>query len=872
MADRNLQIKILTQLQDKLSGPLRQITGASGAAGKEMRELRAKLKDLEQTQKVIGQFRELSSKTRDTAAAMQAAQGRVADLARQMAAADKPSAKLRGEFTRATAESRKLKTAHTEQTHKLQEMRDKLSAAGISTSKLGGSERDLRSNIRQTNEQLEQQKTRLGQVAQQQRRLTEARERYSKAQQLASSMAVSGAAALATGSGALYAGARFMAPGIQFDSDMSQVQALMRLERDSAQLAALRAQARQLGADTMFSATDAAQGQGYLAMAGFSPQAILDAMPGLLDMAKAGGNELAETADIASNILTGFNIQASEMGRVGDVLVGAFTRSNTNLAMLGETMKYAAPIASSLGQDIETVAAMAGKLGDAGIQGGMGGTALRAILNRLSSPPKAAASALEELGISASTADGNLRPMPELLQEIYERTKDLGDTERAGLLKGLAGSQAVSALQILVQQAGTGELQKFIGVLRETQGEAAKTAAIMGDNLVGDLDELSSAWEDLAIQLQEQQDGVLRGTVVMLADIVGGVKNWIAANPQLTGTLVKAAAIMAVVIAAGGAITLALASIIGPLAMVRYGFAILGIRGGGLLRMLSALGSTVLPLVGKGLLFIGRALLMNPIGLAVTAIAGAAILIYKYWEPISEFFSGLWDKIAAVFKTALEAILAFMTGWWGNITAKFTDALDGIKSIVANAGTQLIDAFKNIGSQIMDGLIGGIKAKTGALKDSVTGMGSNAVGWFKDKLGIHSPSRVFMDLGGFVSEGAARGIQGKQRLLERAAQAMTATVLAAGGLSPAVAGIVQPPAIAFDPRPPIAATLSRAVAAPAAAAGAMASLGGDHIEIHIHAAPSQSAQDIAAAVRAELERRDRDRAARRRSSLSDYGA
>src|SRR3546814_15246707 len=111
-------------------------------------------------------------------------------------------------------------------------------------------------------------------------------------------------------------------------------------------------------------------------------------MPGLLDMAKAGGNELAETADIASNILTGFGISADQMGRVGDVLVGAFTRSNTNLAMLGETMKYAAPIASSLGQDIETVAAMAGKLGDAGIQGGMGGTALRAILNRLSADRK----------------------------------------------------------------------------------------------------------------------------------------------------------------------------------------------------------------------------------------------------------------------------------------------------------------------------------------------------------------------------------------------------------------------------------------------------------------------------------------------------
>src|SRR5690606_18284811 len=107
-------------------------------------------------------------------------------------------------------------------------------------------------------------------------------------------------------------------------------------------------------------------------------------------------------------------------------------RSNTSLQMLGETMKYAAPVAASVGQDIETVAAMAGKLGDAGIQGSMGGTALRAILNRLSAPPKAAAKALDKLGVSAVDAQGNLRDMPTVLQEIYEKTKNMGDAERAG--------------------------------------------------------------------------------------------------------------------------------------------------------------------------------------------------------------------------------------------------------------------------------------------------------------------------------------------------------------------------------------------------------------------------------------------------------
>src|SRR5690606_28696942 len=121
--------------------------------------------------------------------------------------------------------------------------------------------------------------------------------------------------------------------------------------------------------------------------------------------------------------------------------------------------------------------------GDAGIQGSMGGTALRAIINRLSAPPAAAAKALDKLGVSAADANGNMRDLPEVLSEIFEKTKDMGDTERAGLLKGIAGEEAVSALQVLVKQAGSGSLQDFIATLRETQGEAAETARVMSDNL-----------------------------------------------------------------------------------------------------------------------------------------------------------------------------------------------------------------------------------------------------------------------------------------------------------------------------------------------------------------------------------------------------
>src|SRR5690606_24620068 len=235
-----------------------------------------------------------------------------------------------------------------------------------------------------------------------------------------------------------------------------------------------------------------------------------------------------------------------------------------------------------------------------------------------SAPPAAAAKALDKLGVSAKDAQGNMRDMPSVLQEIYEKTKSMGNAERAGLLKAIAGEEAVAGMQVLVAQAGSGALQEFIGTLRETQGEAHRTAKVMGDNLVGDIDELSSAWEDLGIQRQEQQNGPLREVTQSLANVVGSVKSWIVENPKLAANIVKTAAGVGLLMAGMGGLTLAMASILGPFAMVRYGMMLFGIRGAGLASTLFNLGKTALPLVGKGILFIGRALAANPIGLAIT--------------------------------------------------------------------------------------------------------------------------------------------------------------------------------------------------------------------------------------------------------------
>jgi len=885
--DKSLQLKIVARLQDQLTGPLRKIRGVSGDAGSGVKALRDELRNLQASQKQIGEFRELKQGLASTRAALGQAQDRVQQLSREMSATAAPTAQMRREFNAAVRTAQSLASQHDQQREKLHHVRTALNGAGISTRNLSQSERNLRSDISATNTQLDQQKERLSRVAEQTRKLAQARSKMEGTQALAGRAAASGAASAAVGYGILGGGANLLGEGAEFDTTMSKVQALTRLDGASEELAALREQARKLGAETMFSATEAASGQAFLAMAGFTPKAIQDAMPGMLNVAKAGGLELAQAADVASNILTGFGMDASEMGRVGDVLAGAFTRSNTSLEMLGETMKYVGPNASAYGQSIEVMAAAAGKLGDAGIQGSMAGTAMRAILSRLAAPPKAAADALADLGITVEDAQGNMRPFPDLLTEIYEKTKDLGNATRGGLLKDIAGEEAGSALTVLVGQAGTGALQEFVETLKDAEGEAAKTAKTMGDNLTGDLDELSSAWSDIKITLMDVTRGPLRELTQMLTEVTGKVGAWAQRNPELVATLAKVLAVVGVLAAAFGAIAMSVAAVLGPFAMARYAMTALSISGGGFITTLMGLAKSAIPAVGAALATIGKVLLANPIILVAAAIAAAAVAIYANWDTLGPMFQRLWDAIAARTAQAWESVKGFFSSAWEEIKAGFSGGIASIGATILNwspiglfyqafaqvltyLGVDLPGRFTEFGSMIMQGLINGITGMLDGVKGAVVGVADSTVGWFKEKLGIQSPSRVFMGMGENVSEGAAIGIERGRALAEKAAGGLAALMTAAG-----MAG--QPafsmPALSFDTRAPLGAAQGIG-AAMSAQAGAMTSgmtVQGDTINITIQVGADQQPQDIARAISAELDRRDRQKAARMRSSLTDYG-
>ncbi|HEI9722936.1 TPA: phage tail tape measure protein, partial [Proteus mirabilis] len=556
---------------------------------------------------------------------------------------------------------------------------------------------------------------------------------------------------------------------------MSKVQALTRLDKNSDEFKMLREQARELGATTAFTANQVAQGQAFYAMAGFKPEQIKNAMPGTLAMSLAGDIDLGTTADIGSNILTGFKLDSDQMGRVSDVLVGAFTRSNTSLTMLGDTMKYVAPVASGLGVDLETAAAATGKLGDAGIQGSMAGTSLRAILGRLAEPPKMAAKALEELGIKTRDAKGNLRDFPELLAELDKKTAKMGNAQRAGFFKHIADEEAFSALSVLAEQAGKGELQTLVADLKQAKGEAQKVAGTMTDNLSGDMKNLQSAWEDLGIQIFDGIDSQLRQISQSITRVISKVGVWMKENPELAKTLTMIGLAIAGIITTLGILSLSIAAMLGPLAAAKLSLSILGIKGGGALTLLLK----PIKLLGSAFLGLGKAMLANPILLAIAAIAGAFYLVYKNWDTIGPYVYKVWDtvkKYTAIawqalkdtIKSAWEAIKYIFFNWtplgliikhwdsivsytqttWTMIKTKISDVWEGIKTTLKNGWNNIVKSvqetwetikttistkwdeivedtkalpakFLQFGSDLIDAIIQGIKNKWTDFKNSI---------------------------------------------------------------------------------------------------------------------------------------------------------
>ena len=771
----NLKLQVVLSAVDKLTAPFRSAQESNKRLASAVRQSRDSLKTLNQQASQIDGFRKIKQQLTSTQQAYQSATQRVATLAKEIANSENPTKKQLEAFKKAQREAGQLKTKYEQLQQSAQRQRSALQANGISTNQLGQAQRRLNGDIERTTQQLRRQENQLRRSAEQERRMAAAKSQYQKTLDVRNKMAGAGATMTATGAGMLYSAKQTLMPGYEFNVGMSKVQALTRLDKNSDEFKMLREQARELGATTAFTANQVAQGQAFYAMAGFKPEQIKNAMPGTLAMSLAGDIDLGTTADIGSNILTGFKLDSDQMGRVSDVLVGAFTRSNTSLTMLGDTMKYVAPVASGLGVDLETAAAATGKLGDAGIQGSMAGTSLRAILGRLAEPPKMAAKALEELGIKTRDAKGNLRDFPELLAELDKKTAKMGNAQRAGFFKHIAGEEAFSALSVLAEQAGKGELQTLVADLKQAKGEAQKVAGTMTDNLSGDMKNLQSAWEDLGIQIFDGIDSPLRQISQSITRVISKVGVWMKETPELAKTLTMIGLAIAGIITTLGILSLSIAAMLGPLAAAKLSLSILGIKGGSALTLLLK----PIKLLGSAFLGLGKAMLANPILLVIAAIAAAVYLIYKNWDTIGPYVYKVWDTVKRytaiawqalkdTIKSAWEAIKYIFFNWtplgliikhwdsivsytqttWTMIKTKISDVWEGIKATLKNGWNHIVKSvqetwetikttistkwneivedtkalpakFLQFGSDLIDAIIQGIKNKWTDFKNSI---------------------------------------------------------------------------------------------------------------------------------------------------------
>lgn len=344
-----------------------------------------------------------------------------------------------------------------------------------------------------------------------------------------SAIAIGGMAGMALGAGAALVG--IVSAGANFEQIMSKVAAVS--GASGSEMKQLEAQAKELGATTQFSATQAGEGMMYLAQAGFKTGDIMKAMPGMLDLAAAGALDLGTAADIASNIMSGFGLSADKATHTADVLALAASNSNTNVTQMGEAMKYAAGTAHTVGFSMEETSAAIMAMANSGLQGSVAGQAFATSLGRLAKPTKEMRKVMDELNLSFFDQQGKIKPLPTIIKELEDKTGSMTNQQKSATLTTLFGAEAYKNWAALMQE-GSEKLEKNTRALEKADGAAAKMAKTMNDNLKGKWIEFTSALEGLAITIFTLIAPALAAIVLGLTQVVrwvdGTIKRFVDLN------------------------------------------------------------------------------------------------------------------------------------------------------------------------------------------------------------------------------------------------------------------------------------------------------------------------------------------------------
>ena len=468
-----------------------------------------------------------------------------------------------------------------------------------------------------------------------------------------------------------------MAVGSQYETSMSSVQAISGATAD--EMETLRAVAREMGATTRYSASESADALGYMALAGWDVEQMTSALPSVLNLATAGQLDLATASDIVTDMMSMFGIEAENASQASDVFAAAQAKSNTNVEQLSEALRMAGPAASSAGNSLEDTSAVLGILANNGIKGSSAGTALNAMFMDLQKSAENGAVAIGDTSVAVYDAEGNMRSMVDIVQDVEKATQGMSDEQRNAALSQIFQQQSLRGVNVLLNE-GSDSLVDLQNELINSNGAAQDMADIMDDNMQGSLLAMKSAAEEVAIQFFEMAEGPIRAIIDGITDLI----RWFG---ELSPTMQQVIGIVGVLVAS-----------IGPLLML------IGQIGLGV----SALGTFFVGTAGSTSMFatiLGA--LTSPVTLVIAGIAAlVAVMVYLYNtnETVREAINTAWQFIkdlimqaVAVISEYVQSVIGGLVTWWQENNQMILEATQN----VWNAIQAVIEVAMNIISSIM---------------------------------------------------------------------------------------------------------------------------------------------------------------------------
>lgn len=455
-------------------------------------------------------------------------------------------------------------------------------------------------------------------------------------------------------------GATVTAVAANFETSMSKVAAIAGLDTTGEEFDALSEKAKEMGATTKFSASEAADAFTYMAMAGWKTESMLDGIDGIMQLAAASGEDLATTSDIVTDALTAFGLQASDSSHFADILAAASNNANTNVFMLGESFKYVAPVAGALGYSAEDTSIALGLMANSGIKASQAGTALRTAMSNLVKPTDAMAVVMDQYGISLTDADGNMKSFMTIMTDLREKMGGLDEATQAAAASTLFGKEAMSGMLAIIN-ASDEDFNKLTNSIYNADGTAAQMAETMQDNLTGQLTILKSALEGLAISFGKILIPYLTQAVQWLTGIIDKFNSMDESTKKL-------------IVVVG-----TIAAAIGPVLLI------IG-------KLSRAIGSIISLIGGAGGLSAVLTALTGPIGIVIAAVAalvaawvtdfgGIRKKTAEIFEAIKPIFTTAWEFISNLWNENFLGIQDIATTMWESIELIFQMAFEVISNI-----------------------------------------------------------------------------------------------------------------------------------------------------------------------------------------------